>query len=42
MYILLVQRTLIKLADGCCTKPSMTIFPGKHKGKTFEILQKKY
>ena len=24
MYLLLLQRTLIKLAYGCCTKPSMT------------------
>ena len=24
MYLLLLQHTLIKLAYGCCTKPSMT------------------
>ena len=24
MYLLLLQRTLIKLAYGCCTKPLMT------------------
>ena len=24
MYLLLLQRTLIKLAYDCCTKPSMT------------------
>ncbi len=26
MYVLLLQRTLIKLAYGCCTKPMMPIF----------------
>ena len=24
MYLLLLQRTIIKLAYGCCTKPPMT------------------
>ncbi len=40
MYILLLQRTLIKFAYGCCTKPSMKIFPGNINEKRLRFYKK--
>ena len=40
MYLLLLQRTLIKLAYGCCTKPLMTYMSKSAQKINFTHLSK--